>query len=184
MIDRCVMKQPRAIFMVLALVMISGIAWAEEAVLGGSASPKNIKEDNIQVSGSGTFTATSGLKKNSNVLRLVPSVEYFLVDRFSLGASMTYYSVSGQDAEISVGPSATYYFLEFGDWITAIEGGAELGLSDQAYDRFVYAAAGLKYFFNPTVALGPKFFFESLFDSASGSDFQRYGLAAVFSIYL
>lgn len=135
-----------------------------------------------------------------------------MIDRLSLGANfgLSGGSATGTSTVISVGPSATYYFLQANHLAPFIKGRLNWNSTqiDNSYldlSSFNFVPStesldywsttiqlGVNYFFNPSIAFGPAFEWTHAFSSTAGSGnssitfsgYDNLALAAVFSMYL
>lgn len=174
------MKKTLITLMVISVVLgfLRGNVQAAET----TSVDKWITQGHVQVAGSGSYSSSSGNIRSQTRLFLAPSVEYFIMDHFSLGGSLNWLSISDTPSDVSFGPSATYYFFESDRWAGSLEFGAAFGLSESAYDSFISGGLGLRYFFVPSVAIGPRVLVQNFSDR--GLSFQKIGILANFSIYL
>jgi len=151
----------------------------------------NIKSGNLAVGGS----FGSGYSTYSNVtFYLNPTLEYFVIDRLSLGGSI-YYSNSSTYKSYGLGPSFSYYFWQQERWAAFFGGGAVYhDTFDGSYYSGYYnywtaqAKLGLNYFVYPTVAFGPFLSYGHTFSNQNSdisvSDSNYGQLLFQFSVFL
>ena len=107
---------------------------------------------------------------------LNPTIEYFVVDRLSLGGTI---GLGYSDAFVSylLGPSATYYFWKSDRLTSSV--GAEIRFGGYEYERDSEPVRqtgtsgrfrmGLNYFITPEVSIGPIFTLDKAFGSGQPS---------------
>lgn len=160
-----------------------------ESVSASTFEPK-VNQGDIMVGGSLGFAYHTFSRLT---FELNPTIEYFVVDRLSLGGTVGL-SFSEYSNSYLVGPSATYYFWKE-DRLTA-NVGAELRIGRYEYDSYdsgrVTKTAtlgrfrlGLNYFLTPEVSVGPVFTLDKRFgEGAFASAIDNGTLKVQFQIHL
>lgn len=96
---------------------------------------------------------------DSWMLWLQPKIEYFIVDRLSIGGGI-YGGWSDSGRNIAIAPSATFYFAELGPWAFSLNQTVSYSENSSSVwsdsSRGGSTALGASYFFNPHVAIKPE----------------------------
>ena len=120
-------------------------------------APANIRKGNVAVGGDlGASYSTLG----GSTVYLNPSAEYFIADRVSVGGTLTS-TLSENYKSYGIGPSATYYFWNQGQWAASTGLAIRYSNSSSEYDRNSsywtgVARLGAGYFATPSVSFGPQ----------------------------
>jgi hypothetical protein len=189
---------------VLAMSLPVISAHAEDKFIG------NINAGDWAVGGSLTALHHSGANQTSyNLFGVSPSVQYFVIDRLSVGGYVNYTHYAFQRSNIendwSIGPIATYHFLTAGtnlafyvsgsmnythtntayDPLTDSSGAVIInGTSDSTSHWQSVLAVGANYFFTPSVALGPGVSWVHDFSGNSFTSGDQEQFFVQFSIFL
>jgi hypothetical protein len=118
----------------------------------------NIQKGNVQVGGSLGFSHYNSGGTSASSYYFDPQAEYFVMDRLSVGGSISFMGQSGNYSYTSygLGPSLSYYFYESGPMAAYVAQAIEFNkISDQT-ETFVRgrSSLGIKYFIVPQVAFG------------------------------
>jgi hypothetical protein len=148
-----------------------------------------IKKGNIGAGGSASIAYST---YSNFIYNISPNLEYFLIDRLSLGGTANYTVTSGQKS-LSLGPSFTYYFCQSGRWIPLTGLGlyyTDIFSSSYYSSDFNYwngkAKLGINYFLTPSIAIGSVFeYYRTFFNKSSGvQDTDSGQILFQFFIYL
>jgi hypothetical protein len=168
----------KRILLICALSALASSTYAEEVVF-----LPNIQQGNWNVSGSLTATKNSGTRNDSTQFFVSTAPRYFLIDRLALGLDFSVSTESNSNTVAALGPSAAFYFWNQGHVAAYVSLGFPVGLTDSTVSWIADTRAGLDFFFNPSVALGPAVFYNHYF-GRHYPDYSRYGFAAAFSLFL
>jgi hypothetical protein len=157
----------------------------------GNSSVANIHAGNWRVSGSLNFTHQEVYSSSYDTLTFSPGVQYFLIDKLAVGASMGLTHVFGGSAytDLTVGPEVTYYFAELGQWAffadesvlyshTSVAGYSSEGLWNNTL------GLGAHYFITPSVSFGPAVYWLQYFNNPYPYSHASLSTVAQFAIYL
>ncbi len=120
----------------------------------------NVRKGNVAVGGD---LGVSYSSYDGSSVFLNPSAEYFIADRFSVGGTLSF-TFNSQYQSYGIGPSATYYFWNQGQWVASAGLGVRYAASrddDAPYVReysnwLGMAKLGLGFFATPAVSFGPQ----------------------------
>ncbi len=167
----------------------SAVASMSQTAIVSPIAPK-VNQGDLMVGGSLGFSYSTFSRLT---FELNPTIEYFIVDRLSVGGTIGL-ALNEASNRYLVGPSATYYFWK-DDRLTA-NVGAELRFGQQEHDYFDTGRRtdtstsgrfrlGLNYFLTPEVSIGPLLTFDKEFEnSASPAAFENSTLKVQFQIHL
>ena len=118
--------------------------------------PIMINKGNWEIGGEGNyFRSNEGTGLRS--ITLSPRVEYFILNRFSVGGRLNYIDSNRASTEIQIGPGFSWYPLIIGR--TALVVDQAILMINPAGSQQTYFAGdtglGLDWFVSPSVAIGP-----------------------------
>lgn len=154
---------PRVIQISLSLITIifaASYPHTSEAQEPDSAQvaelPIMINKGNWEIGGEGNyFRSNEGTGLRS--LTLSPRVEYFILNRFSVGGRLNYIDSNRASTEIQVGPGFSWYPMIIGR--TAVVVDQAILMINPAGSQQTYFAGdtglGFDWFVSPSVAIGP-----------------------------
>jgi hypothetical protein len=146
----------RLLVIALALIGFSTAAFAQDtAPAERTMGPLYITKGHAEVGGGGYYqTAAEG---SGWILDLNPKVEYFILNRFSVGGTVRYVDGSLIDNTVEIGPSVTYYLTHTSNWAVSVDQSIRYALPEEG-DNYIAGETGLAfdYFFTESIALGPE----------------------------
>ncbi len=174
-----------ALTLFVSTVVIASSASAEETTQPEHRpmGPLYITKGHLEVAGQGFYqTPADG---NGWVLDLSPKVEYFVLNRFSVGGTFRYVDGGTINSQFEVGPSVTYYLTHTSKWAISIDQSIRY-VKPEFGDKYMAGETGLAwdYFFTESIALGPAvkalYFFSG--DTSAPGDATRFLIN--FSLFL
>lgn len=152
----------------------------------------NIHKGNIYTGGTLNYSTyyPSGTSGSISQLQLTTPFEYFIVDHFSLGASIYWNHTfpSGLVAnanDYAIGPSATYHFWVQDHWTASLSEIFRINsFSFSSYYFSLNSVLGLNYFLTPSVALGPSVNYRHRFGRNEVISADTLTIGANFLIFL
>lgn len=145
--------------------------------------PLYITQGHMEVAGQGFYQTPA--EGNGWQLELSPKVEYFVLNRFSVGGTLRYTDGGSINSQIEVGPSVTYYLTHTSKWAISIDQSIRYA-KPEVGDNFIAGETGLAfdYFFTESIAFGPAvkalYYFNG--DTSAPGDATRFLLN--FSLFL
>lgn len=146
----------RLLVLAVSLVGFSTAAFAQETTSPEHRpmGPLYITQGHLEVGGSGMYdTDATGGGWN---LMLSPKVEYFVLNRFSVGGTVLYTDSKNASSEFQIGPSITYYLTHTSKWAISLDQSVRYAKREVG-DNYVAGQTGLAfdYFFTESIAFGP-----------------------------
>jgi hypothetical protein len=172
--------------MLLLLCSATG-SFAESKYIG------NIHQGDFYTGGSFSLSYNKSSDFSQTTVSLIPSLQYFVVDRLSVGGDfyVTHTSTDSGSTTLGFGPAATYHFFADDKWSAYVGAGAlynKLSFNSSAFSDVNYFSVsgklGLNYFFTPSVALGPELYYTHTFNTDTYVGYNQYNLLIGFGIYL
>lgn len=174
----------RFLMLAVAVLGFSSAAFAQETTQPEHRpmGPLYITKGHMEVGGSGFYEAAVD---GPDSFEISPKIEYFVLNRFSVGGTLSYYDQAGLPSIIEVGPSITYYLTHTSKWAISIDQSVRYVKPEEG-DNYVLGTTGLAfdYFFTESIAFGPavqaRYFFNG--DVNAPNDATRFLLN--FSLFL
>ena len=173
-----------ALIKVMALVCL--FTWAA-VVRADNAEFGNINKGNIQADGAASVSNYAPTGQTSSFIVVVsPSVQYFVMNRVSIGGSLYFqhYSSGASWNALGIGPSATWHFWSEGHLSASVSDG--LTVNENTNSRWYLnnsTGLGLNYFITPSVAIGPALVVSYQFSSLDLPAALNTSVVVKFSIY-
>lgn len=143
----------------------------------------NINKGNVEVYGSTTVNLQLSGTAKTNYFSVNTGVQYFLIDRLSLGGAFGYDMETGVDDVALAGPGATYYFFAQGPFAAYAGINYRFGLTNATLKGRLDTEIGAKYFFTPSVAFGPYIDYQYRVRRSADNE-SRLLFGANFALYL
>lgn len=142
---------------ILFAALFSRHAEAQDATDAQVADkPIMINKGNWEIGGEGNyFRSNEGTGLRS--ITLSPRLEYFILNRFSVGGRLNYIDSNRASTEIQVGPGFSWYPMIIGRTVVVIDQ-AILMINPSGSQQTYFAGdtgLGLDWFVSPSVAIGP-----------------------------
>lgn len=188
------------LFGILLSSMLAGAAAdnAQIAPLNANFKEKLIKKGNVEAAGQFSLGVTNENSENSS-LYLAPSLSYFVMDKFSVGMSMTFSQSKWSNSSsqgLGFGPTASYYFAESENWVFHATQAITHSNWVNQYDTSYYGiertenystisttALGAKYFITPSVAFGIGLYHTSYLQPKESQSRTSDSINGLFSTY-
>lgn len=149
-------------FAILAFISVATcLAFSTPAFAAETTQPEHremgplyISQGHMEVAGAGFYqTAAEG---DGWVLDLSPKIEYFFLNRFSVGGTVRYLDGGVINSQFEIGPSLTYYLTHTAKWAISIDQSIRY-VKPENGDNYMAGETGLAwdYFFTESIALGP-----------------------------
>lgn len=169
---------------VSALALFSLAATGAQSSTATSESFMNTYQGSLSIGGSLSISKTGGDFGADKTTRfdLNPGVEYFLVDRFSLGGFINLYNLQDGDVVALLGPSATFHFLQIDRVSLFSDAKVGIGLNDNTVDTRLGFGIGANYFVTQSVGLGPRAYYYR--QTYSGFKQDNVGLSFGLWVYI
>jgi hypothetical protein len=179
-------KLCKIVAMVASMLVMSSAVFAAE---GSAEFIGNIHQGNWQF-GVADFSIAEHIPAYEDSYHVISAslpVQYFLVDRFSLGiiSSVSYNSQNKESSAIGFGPAFNAYVYAKDRLAVFFGGNLEWNRATDYADYYSSNAhVGLDFFATPAVAIGPQFNWNHWFESEDSYTFNQLNLSVNFKIFL